>query len=267
MRASFSRHARAGYAALAMSRPRSRDRAPLHAALAVVLAAASGCMALPEQGPIDVAAGRVSDSWTVQWDPPSRTPLAMTNKSLADESPSGGEPISEEAALDALRAVFEEHRDWFRLRPGVDDLRLVRSYAQGWLRLVRVEQTYKGLPVAGGGYEARVLPAGRVGSIQGRLYPEIETSIVPSLSAQLAETRAQSAFASGATPPQHLQVTFEWQHAFGSGSALVILPRGGEFALAWGVVIRTPPTGSTRVYVDATSGTVLGYQPVGTDWR
>jgi hypothetical protein len=223
-------------------------------------------MPLPEQGAIDIAAGPVSDQWTVQWDPESRTPLRMSNRSLQEETPPGSEPVSEAVALEALRAVVAEHLEWFRLRPGVDDLRLVRGRAEGWLRVIRVEQTYKGVPVAGAGYEARVLPTGRVGSMEGRLHPDLEMSVTPVLSPQLAEDRAHSAFVGRTSPPAYPQLQFEWQHAFDDARALAIIPRDGRFTLAWGVVIRTPPS-STRVFVDATSGTVVGYQIIGTAWR
>src|SRR5437879_2139651 len=96
------------------------------AALAA-LAMATGCMPLPAQNSnVGVSTGRLSDQWVVQWDPVNRTPITMTNRSLQDES-SQGEPISDEAAEAAVRGVFHEYRDWFRLRNGVDDIRVVRS--------------------------------------------------------------------------------------------------------------------------------------------
>ena len=234
--------------------------------LALILAAASGCAPLPPEGGLGVTAGRLSDQWLVRWDSESRTPTQMMNRSLQDETPQEAPAISDSAAGAAVWAVLLEHQDWFRLRPGVDDFVVVRSYSRGWVRFLRIGQTYKGVPIAGAGYDARVLSGGRVGSLEGRFHPEIEMNVDPVLSPDQAETRAQTIFAGGSSAPASLpRFQFEYENGFRDPRILVLVPQGRQYTLAWGVVVRAPPTGSWRVYVDATSGAVVGCQLIASD--
>src|SRR5439155_21737005 len=216
---------------------------------------ASGCMPLPAQNSssVGVSTGRLSDQWVVQWDPANRTPITMTNRSLQDES-SQGEPISDEAAEAAVRGVFHEYRDWFRLRNGVDDIRVVRSYTRDWLRILRIEQTYKGIPVAGGGYDVRVLTGWRVGSVEGAFYPDIEMSVNPVLSEGQADQRAQAAVAGGLVQPSLPEYQLGSEHGFSLPHVLVFFPRAPRYLLAFGVLINSPPPGDSRCYITASSG-------------
>jgi hypothetical protein len=240
------------------------------AALALIVLAAfaaPGCMPLPQQNGVAVSTGPLSDQWVVDWDPATRTPVNMTNRSLQQENPRENPPISDQAAEAAVRGVFTEYRDWFRMRPGVDDIRVVRSYAQDWLHFLRIAQTYKGVPVAGAGYDVRVLSGGRVGSLEGHFYPDIEMVVNPVLSAAQADERAQSLVAGGLSAPSLPSLQLENENGFQEPHVLVILPRSTQYLLAWGVLVQTPPNGSSRVYIDATSGNPLGVQVISTDWR
>jgi hypothetical protein len=60
---------------------------------------------------------------------------------------------------------------------------------------------------------------------------------------------------------------FENEIRFREARQLVIVPQEGGFVLAWGVVVRTPPEGFSRVYVDATTGDILGQQFLGVNWQ
>ncbi len=234
--------------------------------LTLGLFTAAGCAPLSPAAGLAVSAGPLSDQWVVRWDPQTRTPTQMVNQSLQGEAARGAPPLSDSAAEAAVRAVLHEHHDWFRLRPD-DDFRVVRSYATGWLRFLRIVQTYKGVPVAGAGYDARVLPGGRVGSLEGRFYPEIEMSVIPALTADQAEASALAAMVetpSGTRPIPDLQL--EYETGFRDPRILAVLPWAGEFVLAWGVVVRSPPPQSWRVYVDAVRGSVLGRQALANAW-
>jgi hypothetical protein len=233
---------------------------------ALALIACAGCAPLPPQSGIAVSTGPTSDQWTVRLDPELGTPATMTNRILQDSgSPHTETAVSDSVAEAAVRAVFREHADWFRLRPGIDDIRMVRGYPSRWLRLVRLEQTYMGISVGGAGYDARVLPSGRVGSLEGRFYPDIHVDVRAVLSADQAEDRARPLFPPGVSAPAGIpQVQFEYDNRFREPRVLVIVPRNGKFVLAWGVVLGSSPWTRSRVYVDATNGTVLGSQFLGT---
>jgi hypothetical protein len=190
----------------------------------------------------------------------------MINQSLQGEAARGTPAISDSAARAALRAVLAEHADWFRLRPGIDDFDVVRSYATGWLRFLRIVQRYKGIPVAGAGYDVRVLPGGRVGSLEGRCYPEIEMDVIPTLAAEQAEATALTALATTAGgAPSIPDLRLEYEAGFWGPRILAILPMNGEFLLTWGVQVRTTQLQSWRVFVDALRGTVLGGQRLSWD--
>jgi len=246
-------------------------RAPWRvAALALGAALAASCMPLPPEqgGGVAVSTGPLSDQWSVVWDPVSRTPLTMTNRSLQDEHPAEIPDISDSAAFEATLQVFRGYREWWRWRLGVDDIRLVRGYSRGWVRFLRIEQLYNGVPVGGGGYDVRVFTGGRVASLEGRFYPEIAIAVAPVLNPQQAEERARAvdpaSLATGASlPPLQL----EYEHGFAGPIVLVVLPRAADFVLAWGVLVPAPPNGSARIYVDAKNGALLGMQLVGGVWQ
>src|SRR5688572_11321765 len=103
----------------------------------------------------EITAGAVRDQWQVRMDPVLRTPTSLVNRALAEESQEGP-AVGEAAAIAAVQKVFRENDVYFRLRPE-DGFRPVSSYPRGFLRYVRFEQTYRGVSVAGGGYEANVL--------------------------------------------------------------------------------------------------------------
>jgi len=149
------------------------------------------------------------------------------------------------------------------LRPE-DSFRAVASYPRGFLRYVRFEQLYRGVSVGGGGYEANVLPSGRVGSLDGRFYPDLVVDVTPRVPAAQAESHARVAFPLGGPAEASVPtVQFETENGFRQRHVLTIVPRGGQYVLAWGVVVQTSPRDWLRVYVDATNSSLVGRQPIG----
>jgi hypothetical protein len=209
-----------------------------------------------------VTNGDVSDRWEVQFDQELRTPSRMTNRALEDETASGHVAVTDSLAEAAAFAVFEENPLWFHLRRGIDSFRIVRSIRNGWLRELQLEQTYQGVPVAGAGYQMRVLPSGRVGTLSGRFHPNIVIDVSPVLDGSQAEDRARAAYPPGATPqlPQLLLEDFTRSL---EPRRLIVLPEPGRYRLAWAVRIRTDQ-GFTRVYVDARTSELIGAQYLGT---
>jgi hypothetical protein len=236
--------------------------ARIAAAFAAVLVSGS-CTPLPPQGGIEV--GAQSDQWMVRWDPELRTPISLVNRSLsgAPGSPDT-QAASDSLAEAAVREVFRDRTQWFNLRPGVDEFRLVRSYTRGWLRYMRFEQTYLGIPVAGAGYEANVLANGRVGSLEGRFHPGLSLDTHPLVTAEQAENRARALFTLGSPLPQGLpSVLFENENDFRGPYVLAIVPIERRYVLAWGVVVRVDANDFARVYIDAKDGTAVARQMVG----
>ncbi len=227
------------------------------------LAVVQSCMPLPpEGGGIDV--GTTSDQWTVRFDPALGTPASMVNRALRNETGStGAKPVDSAVAEAAVQQVFHSRTQWFRLRSGVDAFRLVRDETRGWLRYQRFEQTYRGLSVAGAGYEAHVLPNGRVGSLEGSYFPDLNVDIRPTFGESQARDRARNLFQLGAPSEPLPQLQYEIENGFREASVLTIVPQGGNFLLAWGIVVAVGSRDHARVYIDARTGSALGRQMIG----
>lgn len=240
-------------------------RIRIAAAAVAVLAwgLAASCMPLPpEGGGIDV--GGTSDQWTVRFDPSLGTPTSMVNRALQDErGDANGKPVDSATAAAAVLQVFHSRPEWFHLRPGRDEFRLVRDEARGWLRYMRFEQTYQGLSVAGAGYEAHVLPNGRVGSLEGRYFPDLQVDTRPVFGESQAVDRARSVFLPGAPAASLPQLQYESENGLRTERVLMVMPHGSEPTLAWGIVVPVGARDHARVYVDARSGVVLGRQMIG----
>jgi Zn-dependent metalloprotease len=191
----------------------------------------------------------------------------MTNRSLQDVVVSRSTPaIPDSAAEMAVRAVLRHHAEWFRLRPGVDELVVVESRAAEWLRYLKLQQFYRGVPVVGASYEARVFPGGRVASIEGRFQPDIELIMTPAVNEQLAESRARALIVNGALPPEVPILRFDVERTLKGNRALVVVQRERGLVLAWSVVVENGPTERARVYIDADAGDVIGLQPIAGTW-
>ena len=244
-----------------------RDRLRLSASIAAALTIcflSGACAPLAPQGSVDL--GAQSDQWMVRWDNELHSPVSLVNRSLAGAPGSPGTiAASDSVAEAAVREVFRERALWFSLRPGLDDFRVVRSYTRGWLRYMRFEQTYRGVSVAGAGYEATVLANGRVGSLEGRYHPGLSLDLHPLLTADQAENRARAIFLPGVPLPQGLpSVQFENENGFRERQVLAIVPIGRLYVLAWGVVVPAIGNDHARVYVDARDGSPIGRQMVGS---
>jgi len=225
-------------------------------------------MPLPPEGGVAVSAGGMSDQWVIRLDPVLGTPNLMTNRTLQDAGAPETTTVSDADAEAAVRAVFDGHPEWFRLRQRVDGFRLVRSYSRGWLRYLRFEQTYRGVPVGGAGYEARVVSNGRVGTIEGRFHSDIAIDVTPVLGPDQAEDRARDLYRPGSTPPSLPRLDFESLNRFDGARALVVVPQSKSYVLAWGVVVQTSPPSIqstySRVYIDAATGAPLGVDVAGS---
>src|SRR5206468_3210314 len=97
----------------------------------------------------------------------------------------------------------------------------------------RLQQTYRGIPVAGVGYVARVLPNGRVSLIQGRCQPDIQLVVTPSVDEQIAESRARAALMGRQYASDLRILRLENERILPGDRVLVIAPLERGLTLAW----------------------------------
>lgn len=244
-----------------------RVRAGLGVAFLIYAACAmTGCTVISDQGVV-VTQGAVGDLWDVQWNQNLNTASMMRNRSLQDVVVTRGTPaIGDTAAERAVRRVFSLNPNWLHMRPGLDSLVVVDSRAADWLRTVRFQQLYEGIPVVGAGYEARVFPSGRVGSIEGRFQPDIQVVTMPRVSAELAAAHARSLLVNGSFPEDLQIVRFDVERFIKANQALVIVPWQQGLALAWAIMVENGPRERWRVYINADTGDPIGRQPVSVTW-
>mgnify|MGYP003694277161 CR=1 FL=1 len=182
-----------------------------------------------------------------------RTPTLLRNKTIEDTGlPPGTRAVPDTAAVLAVMNVFHDRDEWFRLRPDLDDFRVVSdarrrdgcawSVSDGYISSSRC---------GGGGYEARVLPNGRVGSLDGPLPPDIHLEINPILSPDQAEVRARDLITPGAPIPATVpRVQFRERPGAEVGAAALVVPAPRR-VLPGGVIVRSNVRDVTRAYVDA----------------
>jgi hypothetical protein len=250
-----------------MNRDVRRERAGLGIALVIcALCAVADCTVISDQGVV-VSQGAIGDLWDVQWNQNLGTASMMRNRSLQDVVVTRGTPaIGDSAAELAVRRVLSVNPNWLRMRPGLDSLAVVDSRSADWLRTVRFQQLYKGIPVAGAGYEARVFPSGRVGSIEGRFQPDIQLITTPAANPEIAASRARSLLVNGVFPEDLQILRFEVERFIGDSQTLVIIPWQQGLALAWAIMVENGPRERWRVYINADTGDPIGRQPVSVTW-
>jgi Zn-dependent metalloprotease len=245
-----------------------RHPRPFLSTLLIAAACASGCATLPPDAGMTYTPGPISDQWHIQWNDVLGTPARMTNRSLQDVYVSRDTPpAADTTARRAVLQVLRDNAEWFRLRPQVNDLVVVSSHAQDWLRVVKLQQRYRGVPVLGGHYEARVFPNGRVGSLEGRFDPGLEISVTPGLSESTADAMARALFVGGAVRTDVPFVNFDVTGVLTGPRGLVIIPSGSRMTLAWAIPVDPTPQERWRIFLDASTGAALGRQQLSGVWR
>jgi hypothetical protein len=126
--------------------------------------------------------------WVVRWDEETGSPATIEEQELsvgaAYRRPRSFAPDS------CAESFIREHSGLFPLRPGIDGLVVKqiestprRAPGRGPLHVVRVEQTYMGLPVEFGGYTISMSPDGKVLFMNGRFFGGIDLDPRPSMDA------------------------------------------------------------------------------------
>jgi hypothetical protein len=217
------------------------------AALAAGLAVfAAGCGASQSTAPTAASATELPSNYVVEYDSLFQTPRSVMNSEAAGSAIIGAPaPFTDAVAFQIVRRFVFHYAPVFRFRTGIDDF--VVTYASGHdgANIVKLQQTYRGLPVDVMGYGTTVLANGSVGSMIGRFMPAIEVPTAPKVSSAVAADKAIAALAptavSLASPPQLLITTYD------------LVPR-----LTWSAPVKADGSFSSwTVMVDADSGAVL----------
>jgi hypothetical protein len=145
----------------------------------------------------------------------------------------------------AVRSMFVENGELFRLRSGIDDMQVAGESEHHGVHHLRMSQTYRGVPVRGGQYMVSVGADGRLRMIGGRSVPDVDADVNPVV-------RRERAIAAAAT-------SLRLASANPSTASLAIEPAEGPDRLVWQVVLgATGRAGEWEVLVDARDGSIVG---------
>src|SRR5258705_1077512 len=86
----------------------------------------------------------------------------------------------------AVRSMFLEHANLFRLRSGIDDFHAIGERESHGIHHLRMSQTYHGIPVHGGQYMVSVGSEGRLRMMSGRVVPEVDSDVTAAVSERRA---------------------------------------------------------------------------------
>ena len=217
----------------------------LAAALAATLALA-GCVASQVTGPQVPSDTALPSNFSVEYDAVLGTPRYVANlDATGGARPGVPAPFSDAVAFQIVRGFVLRYAPVFHVRPGVDDFVPTRFLGQDGQNIVKIQQTYRGVPVDVMGYGTTVLASGAVGSMIGRFMPDLTLSVSPGVRPAAATEHAIQALAPRAV------------HEL-SPPVLTILTEGPAPRLTWWVaVIQDASPWSWTVVVDARDGTVI----------
>src|SRR5258705_3625088 len=146
----------------------------------------------------------------------------------------------------AVRSMFVENGELFRLRSGIDDMQVAGESEHHGVHHLRMSQTYRGVPVRGGQYMVSVGTDGRLRMIGGRSVPDVDADVNPVISQERAIAAAATSLRLGSV-------------ADPATASLAIEPGEGPDRLVWQVVVgATGRAGEWEVLVDARDGSIVG---------
>lgn len=232
--------------------PRRVTTSRFVSALALVVWMTSGCDSPRVVGPAAPVVTELPSYYSVEYDPELGTPRLIQNQhAVGSAQPGAPAPFTDAEALLIVRQFVVRYAAVFKLRPKYDDFVAIWAASCDGSNCLKIQQTYRGLPVDFMGYGVSVLPNGEVGSMVGRFTPDLQILTRP----LVRSTRA------GATAVKALLPTVV---GLRSEPTLVIalVGEGREPHLAWSAVVETPGSfWSWTVRVDALSGAVLSVAP------
>jgi hypothetical protein len=220
--------------------------------LALVLLAIPACQAGRVTAPLGAGppgpiAAPIPEGYVVEMDSVYFTPRWVRNVHASGSyRPGAPAPYTDAQAFRIVREFVRRNAALFKTRDGIDDFRVTYAAAREGYNIVKVTQTYFGLPLDHFGYGVAVLPNAIIGSMIGRLIPGIDVSTRPVVSGTVASSIARRALAGTAvTVPVAAELMI---------STVNDVPR-----LTWNVrVVSDGGFASWQVWVDAHDGAVLG---------
>lgn len=221
-------------------------------ALALIATSVAGCGTTSHVvGPVAPPETVLPPNYSVQYDDVLGTPRTINNSEATGAyNPGAPGPFSDAEAFQIVRGFVTRYAAVFHFRPGTDDFVVTLAEGRDGTNLVKMQQTYLGLPVDVMGYSTVVLPNRSIGFMNGHFMPDIRVITRPIVSPETAGDRSIAALAPTVVrlmgPPTLMITTRDY------------VPR-----LAWSsVVVEERPWGfSWTVRVDAQRGTVLAVIP------
>jgi hypothetical protein len=208
-------------------------------------------------GPAPLPETSLPANYSVQYDDVLGTPRTINNTEAIGAYNAGAPgPFSNAEAFQIVRSFVTRYATVFHFRPGTDDFVVTLAEGRDGTNLVKMQQTYLGLPVDVMGYSAVVLPNRSIGWMNGHFMSDIRVITLPLVSAKAAGDQSVAAVAAAAG------VSPTVVHVLGTPT-LLITTRDNVPRLTWSAI--TAPEGlwtpSWTVWVDAQRGTVLAVLP------
>ena len=208
----------------------------------------AGCSPSHVLAPLPAPETSLPINYSVEIDSTLDTPRNVRNsEATGTYRPGAPAPFSDAEAFQIVRRFVEHYAPVFRFRPGVDDFTPTWAQGENGINLVKVQQTYLGLPVDVMGYGTAVLPNGHVGSMIGSFMADIHVSTIPLVRAESAGARAVEAL-----EPTVVRLL--------GAPRLTITTYDRVPRLTWTAIV-AGGYGTWTVNVDAQRGTVLGVFP------
>ncbi|MFJ5264701.1 M4 family metallopeptidase [Streptomyces sp. NPDC088387] len=224
------------------------------AALVVSLAPATATATAAEPDPGEVIPGARTD-----------TPALVDG--IREQAPAAA------TAAGAARAHLAAERDRYRIPAPARDLRPAGTERDGDREVVRLDQTYRGIPVLGGQYVVRMEHGDDgervVTGTSGRYFTELSTGTTAEIDDTLAVERAVDAVLDELQTANFMSAEEDEPALTGTSHGLVVLPTGTG-VLARHITVRgtDPAHGEPvlrEVYIDARAGyPVLQYSGIRT---
>jgi len=197
----------------------------------------------------DRAAGRLDVHWSSQTDVPD----FVTGLAAEDRIPYTPSAAERGNPAAIARGFLDENRALFKLTSAADDFQTLRVEADAQLGYahVRMDQTYKGIPVFGKQVMVHIDRQERIVAVNGQYIPEIAVQTNASVSRADAEQLAlKDLLEQQLEPGERERVSTEIVHD--KTQLMVYIAPNGQATLSWNVIVMTDsPLGQWMYFVNA----------------
>ena len=223
---------------------------PLRFVALIAVLALAGCDASRTVAPGAPPESTLPVEFSVRYDSTLTTPATIVNTNLAGSwTPGAPAPFPDDEAFRIARQFIVNHAPAFQYRVGLDDFVVRTSLRGNGQNIVKMQQTYRGLPVDVMGYASTVVAGGEIAFMNGHFMPNILVSTLPLFHVSKVEPLAIAALE---PTPTHAT----------EKPGLLVTTYDGIPRLTWGQTVANDLAAwqTWTVMVDATDGHVLGVQ-------